>query len=58
MDQRTKKSMTIHKAKNPRDDIDRLYESRKEGKRGLTTIKDDLDETIQRTEEYAQKKSE
>ena len=32
--------MTMHKAINPRDDVDRLYVSRKEGGRGLTTIKD------------------
>ena len=30
MDQRTRKLMTIHKALHPRDDVDRLYVSRKE----------------------------
>ena len=29
MDQRTRKLMTMHKALNPRDDVDRLYVSRK-----------------------------
>ena len=38
MDQRTRKLMTIHKALHPRDDVDRLYVSRKEGGRGLTSI--------------------
>ena len=33
MDQRTRKPMTIHKALHPRDDVDRLYVSRKEGGR-------------------------
>ena len=31
MDQRTRKQMTMHKALHPRDDVDRLYISRKEG---------------------------
>ena len=31
MDQRTRKLMTMHKALHPRDDVDRLYVSRKEG---------------------------
>ena len=30
--------MTMHKALHPRDDIDRLYVSRNEGGRGLTSI--------------------
>ena len=33
MDQRTRKLMTMHKALHPRDDVDRLYVSRKEGGR-------------------------
>ena len=31
MDQRTRKLMTMHKALHPRDDVDRVYVSRKEG---------------------------
>ena len=33
MDQRTRKLMTMHKALHPRDDVDRLYVSRKRRKR-------------------------
>ena len=33
MDQRTRKLMTMHKALHLRDDVDRLYVSRKEGGR-------------------------
>ena len=38
MDQRTRKLMTMHKALHPRDDVDRLYVSRKEGGRGFASI--------------------
>ena len=31
--------MTMHKALHPRDDVDRLYVSRKEGGRGLPASK-------------------
>ena len=51
MDQRTRKLMTMHKALHPRDDIDRLYVSRKEGERGLASI----EESIQRLEDYIEK---
>ena len=37
MDQRIRKLMTMHKALHPRDDVDRLYVSRKEGGRGLAS---------------------
>ena len=47
MDQRTRKLMTMHKALHPRDDIDRLYVSRKEGGRGLASIVDSVDASIQ-----------
>ena len=47
MDQRTRKLMTMHKALHPRDDVDRLYVSRKEGGRGLTSIEDSVDASIQ-----------
>ena len=38
MDQRIRKLMIMHKALHPRDDIDRLYVSIKEGGRGLVSI--------------------
>ena len=37
IDQKTRKLMTMHKALHPRDDVDRLYVSRKEGGRGAAT---------------------
>ena len=47
MDQRTRKLMTMHKALHPRDDVDRLYVSKKQGGRGLArTIRVDTDNTI------------
>ena len=48
MDQRTRRLMTMHKALHPRDDIDRFYVLRKEGERGLTSIEDTVDASIQR----------
>ena len=48
MDQRTKKLMTMHRALHRRDDVNRLYVSRKEGGRGLASIEDSVDASIQR----------
>ena len=58
MDQKTRKLMTMHKALHPRDDVDRLYASRKEGGRGLASIEDSVDASIQRLEDYIQKHEE
>ena len=55
MDQRTRKLMTMHKALHPRDDVDRLYVSRKVGGRGLASIEDSVDASIQRLKDYIQK---
>ena len=55
MDQRTRKLMTMHKVLHPRDDVDILYVSRKEGGRRLVSIEDSGDESIQRLEDYIQK---
>ena len=55
IDQRTRKLMTMHKALHPRDDVDRLYVSRKEGGRGLASIEDSVDASIQRLEDYIEK---
>ena len=55
MDQRTRKLMTMHKVLHSRDDVDRLYVSRKEGGRGLTSIEDSVDASIQRLEDYMEK---
>ena len=55
MDQRTRKLMTMYKALHSRDDVDRLYESRKEGGRGLASIEDAVDASIQQFEDYIEK---
>ena len=47
--------MTMHKALHPRDDVDRLYVSRKEGGRGFASIGDTVDMSIQRLEDYIEK---
>ena len=44
--------MTMHKALHHRDDVDRLYVSRKKGGRGLTNTEDSIDASIQRLEDY------
>ena len=46
--------MTMHKALHPRDVIDRLYVTRNEGRTGLTSIEnnvDDLKTAYKRVEE-------
>ena len=45
----------MHKALYPRDDVDRLYESGKEGRRGLASIEETVDESIQQLEDYTEK---
>ena len=48
MDQRTRKLITMHKVLYPRDDVDRLYVSRKVEGRGLASV----DVSIQQLEDY------
>ena len=55
MGQRTRKSMMMHKVLHPRDDIDTLYLSRKEGGRGLARIEDSVHASIQGLEDYIKK---
>ena len=57
MDQRTRKLMTMYKALHPRDNVDRLYVSRKGG-RGLASIEDSVESSIQRFEDYIGKHEE
>ena len=45
----------MYKALHPREDVDRLYVSRKEGGRGLASIEDNVDASIQGLEDYIQK---
>ena len=47
--------MTMHKTLHPRHDDDRLDVSRKEEGRGLASIEDSVDASIQRLEDYIQK---
>ena len=55
MDQRLRKLMTMHKPLYPRDDVDRLYVSRKEGGRGLASIEETVDTSMQRPEDNREK---
>ena len=55
MDQRTRKLMTIHKTLYPIDEVDRLYVSKNKGRR-LASIQDSVDASIQRLEDYIQKR--
>ena len=45
----------MHKALHLRDDVDRLYVSRKEGGRGLASIENSVDASIQRFEDCIEK---
>ena len=47
--------MTIHKALNPRDDVDRLYVSRKERRMELANIEDNVNASIQQLGDYIEK---
>ena len=55
MDERTRKLMTMRKILHPKDDVNRLYLSRKEEGRGLASIEDSVDASIQRFEDYKEK---
>ena len=57
IDQRTRKLMMKHKALPSRDDIDRLYVSRKEGRRGLISIENSIAMTTQRLHKKEQRKA-
>ena len=48
--------MTMHEALHPRDDVDRLYVSRKVEGRVLARIEDCVDASIQRLEDYIEKR--
>ena len=45
----------MHKSLHPRDNVNRLYVPRKEGGRGLASIEDSMDTSIQRLEDYIEK---
>ena len=50
-----KKVDEMHKALDPRDDIDRLYVLRKEGRSGLASINDNVNVPIRRLEDSIKK---
>ena len=50
--------MTMHKVLHLWDDIDRLYVSRKDGGIELASTEDSVDESIQRLEDYLEKRGE
>ena len=50
--------MIMHKALHSREGIDRLYVSRKAGGRGIASIEDSVDASIQRLEDYIVKHEE
>ena len=45
----------MHKALHPRDNVDILYLSRKEGGKGLASIDESVDASIQGREDYIEK---
>ena len=47
--------MIMHKALHPRDNVDRLYVSRKVGGRGVASIEDTVNASLQRLEDYIEK---
>ena len=57
MDKITRKLMTMHKALHPKDDIDGVYMSNKEG-RGLTSIENSIDALILQFEYFIKKSKE
>ena len=54
MDQRTGK-LIMYKTLHPKNDVDRLYESREDGGRGLDIIEDNMNASIGEVEEYIKK---
>ena len=58
IDQKTRKKVEIHKALHSRDDIDRLYVSKKEGRRGPASIEDRVDLSIRELEDNIKKSKE
>ena len=45
----------MHKALRPRDNVDKLYMSRKEGRRGVPSIQDSIVTSIKRLKDYIEK---
>ena len=51
MDKRTIKLMTMHKGLHPKDDVARLYVSRKKEGIGIANMEDSVDTSIRRFED-------
>ena len=47
--------MTMQKVSDTKDDVDRIYVPRKQGGRGLASIEDSVDTSIQRLKDYIEK---
>ena len=47
--------MTKHNVLNPRDDVDRLCKTRKEGGRGVNSIEESVDASTQQLTDYIRK---
>ena len=58
IDRQTRKMMTMYRALHPRDSVDRLYLSRKEGGRGLISIEDCVDIAELSLKEYVMRSKE
>ena len=56
MDKRSRKLMTMQKALHSKGVIDKLYLSKTEGGRGLSSIEGRVDTSIQRVEDYIEKR--
>ena len=57
-DKKKRKLTTMRKDLHPKDDIDRLYVSRNEERKGLASIEDGVDVSIIRLENYIKKNKE
>ena len=58
IDRRTRKLLTMHKTFHPKDDVDRLYVGRKDGGRGLISIKECVENSVLGLREYVENSSE
>ena len=58
MDQKANKLMTMHEVLHLREYKDRLYVSRKDGGRGLATIEECVDASVQGLEDYIKRRKE
>ena len=55
MDQKWRELMTMHKTLHPRDNVDKVHVSKKEGSGGIASCENSVDASIQRLEHYIEK---